>query len=187
MQRLPETERLYLRELVPSDADMIFRLNSDPDVMRYMPEHARAAVSADSSRQFVESFIRYYAEKPGLGLWPTVLKAGGRCIGWTCLKDLADTDEVEIGYRYFPQFWGQGFCTEISSALLEYGFRQLGLPRIVAISHPDNRASRRVLEKLGLRYERDAHYYGIDVVYYALDREDLDNHGTQPDARTSRR
>ena len=100
--------------------------------------------------------------------------------GWTCLKHLDNTDEIEIGYRYFPQFWGLGLCTEISTALLEYGFLKVGLDRIVGISNPENKASIRVLEKIGLKYERNAHYYGVDVVYYGLNREDFRKQTNQP-------
>jgi ribosomal-protein-alanine N-acetyltransferase len=176
VRKVLETERLYLREFVHDDAEMIFRLNTDPDVMRFMPKERRTTM--DDARRYVERFRRYYGEHPGLGLWPTILKADGACIGWTCLKHLDHTEEIEIGYRYFPPYWGRGLCTEISSALVAHGFRTVGLDRIVGVTHPEHAASRRVLEKLGLRYERDAFYYGTDVVYYALDRSTWE--ATQP-------
>jgi len=173
MKKVIETERLYLREFTPSDTQNILELNSNAQVMKYMPVADRESATLEQSANMVASCIRYYSSNPGLGLWPTVLKANDAFIGWTCLKNLDDTDEMEIGYRYLPQFWGQGLCTEISAALLEYGFLSVGLERIVGISNPENKASRRVLEKLGLKYERDAHYYGIDVVYYALNRDEF--------------
>ncbi len=64
-----------------------------------------------------------------------------------------------------------GFCTEISLAVIAYGFDDVGLERIVGISHPQNKGSLRVFEKIGLKYEKNAHYYGMDVLYYALNRE----------------
>lgn len=179
MERILETERLYLREFVAEDAEMIFRLNSDADVMRYMPAHARASVSPSASADMVQHCMEYYLRRPGFGVWPTVLKDGGDCIGWTCLKNLDDTEEMEIGYRYFPQFWGRGLCTEICTALVRHGFEALNLDRVVGITHPENRASQRVLTKLGLQYERDAHYYGTDVLYYALQRQDFDSRAVE--------
>jgi len=169
MKRVLETSRLYLRELVPEDAEMILRLDRDPDVMHYMPAAARARVSRVHSQEFVRKAIRYYEEHPGLGIWTTILKGKNECIGWTTLKDLPGTEEIEIGFRYFPKYWNQGLATEISAALLKYGFEQLNLPRIVAVVHPENAASIRVIEKIGLTYVRDDHHYGINVRFYALD------------------
>lgn len=164
-----ETERLYLRAFVPEDAEMIYRLNSDPDVMRHMPDHAKANASRESAERMVERSMSSYEAHPGLGIWPTCLREDDACIGWTCLKQLDDTDEIELGYRFFPEHWGKGLATEISREVVRYGFEDLGLQCIVGITHPENAASRRVLEKVGFRYERDAHHYGIDVTYYVLE------------------
>jgi len=162
-----DSERLELRDFVSADADMIFALNSNREVMRYMPEAAKLRASLIDAELMIERAMDYYEEHPGLGIWPTLLKSTGDCIGWTCLKHLDHTNEIELGYRFFPEHWGQGLCTEISRELIRYGFEQLGLTRIVGITHPENLASRRVLEKVGMTHERNDHYYGIDVVYYA--------------------
>ena len=171
MKRVIETERLYLREFTLEDTPQIFELNSDLQVMKYQPASERENVSLERSAATVEECIQYYSQKPGLGVWPTILKEGDKFIGWTLLKNLEGTEEIEIGYRYFPQFWGMGFCTEISLAVIAHGFDDIGLERIVGISHSQNKGSIRVFEKIGLKYEKNAHYYGMDVLYYALNRE----------------
>jgi len=173
MKKIIETKRLYLREFTPDDAQRILALNTDPQVMKYQAEHARSSVSLERSETMVAECMRYYSVKPALGVWPTILKDGDRFTGWTCLKNLENTEEIELGYRYFPEFWGQGLCTEISLALLLHGFQEVGLDRVVGISHPENKASIRVLEKIGLKCEKNARYYGMDVLYYALNRKDF--------------
>jgi len=166
-----ETERLVLRRFVSKDSEMIYRLNRDPEVMRFMPAAVREQVSPASSARMVEECIAQYERFPGLGIWPTALKETSECIGWTCLKPLDDAEQIELGYRYFPQFWGRGLCTEVSTALVRYGFQELGLDRIVGITDPRNLASRRVLEKLGFRYVKEARYYDHDVLYFVLGAE----------------
>ena len=169
MKRLLETSRLYLRELVPEDAEMILRLDRDPDVMRYMPAVARARVSRVYAQKFVRDQVTYSKGHPGLGIFPTILKTQDTWIGWATLKHLADTEEIEIGFRYLPAYWNQGYATEAAAALLKYGFEKMKLPRIVAVVHPDNAASMRVIEKIGLEYVRDDQHYGINVRFYARD------------------
>ena len=166
-----ETERLVLREFVPEDAALVLALNTDSEVTRFMPKHAYENEDLKRATKRVEISMAYYEKHSGLGIWPTVLKGSGETIGWTCLKHLGETDEIELGYRFLPQFWGRGLCTEISTALVRYGFEDLGLQRIVGITDPRNLASRRVLEKLGFRYVKDAHYYGHDVHYFVLTSE----------------
>jgi RimJ/RimL family protein N-acetyltransferase len=173
MKKIIETKRLYLRQFSPEDAQQLFELSSNPQVMQYMSQRDRNSTTLEQTATMVKECIQHYSLESGLGVWPTILKEGEKFTGWTLLKNLEKTEEIEIGYRYFPRFWGQGLCTEISLAVLKYGFTEVGLDRIVGISHPQNKASIRVLEKIGLKYEKDAHYYEMDVLYYALNREDF--------------
>jgi RimJ/RimL family protein N-acetyltransferase len=83
---------------------------------------------------------------------------------------LDDTSEIEVGYRFAKRFWGMGLATEAAKASLECGFEALGIDRIVAVVHPGNLASQRVVEKLGLVYIRDARFYNSDLRYYAITR-----------------
>jgi RimJ/RimL family protein N-acetyltransferase len=81
-------------------------------------------------------------------------KASGRLVGFSGLKYVAELRDVDIGYRFLPDCWGKGYATESARPLMEQGWKQLGLKRIVGTVHPGNPASGRVLEKLGLSYER---------------------------------
>ena len=172
MISLPSSERLSLRAFCATDVEMIFRLHNDPKVMRYMPEKARKGIDRTTAEAFVSRALAYPEKHPGLGFWVTIERATGNPMGWACLKLLDQTQEVEIGYRYLPEFWGKGYGTEISRRVMAYGFESLALPRIVGITQHGNLASQRVLEKIGLIYEKDAQFYDSDVRYYALSLED---------------
>jgi RimJ/RimL family protein N-acetyltransferase len=88
------------------------------------------------------------------------------------LFHLDNTPEIEEAYLLDRACWGQGLASEAAGAALRYGFETLGLPRIVGVALPANGASCRVLEKIGLRFERPARYYDLDVAYYGLNRAD---------------
>lgn len=92
-------------------------------------------------------------------------------IGHCGLNFLPNSPEVEVLYRFDPAFWNQGIATKATKASLRYGFEEVRLDRIVAISLPEHLASRRVMAKAGLAYEKDAHFYNLDVVYYAVAQE----------------
>jgi RimJ/RimL family protein N-acetyltransferase len=99
-------------------------------------------------------------------------KASGRLVGFSGLKYVAELEDADIGYRFLPDCWGKGYATESALPLMDYGWRELGLKRIVGTVHPDNPASGRVLEKLGLRYERtlEADEAGDCFLLYAAQR-----------------
>jgi RimJ/RimL family protein N-acetyltransferase len=152
------SERLALRRFRGSDAELLYRLDSDPRVMRYIGNGSvgtRASVSAAVSRS-----IRYYGTYPGLGVWPAEDRETGGFVGWFCLKYVPQTVEVEVGYRLSPDVWGRGYATEGARALVRYGFADLGLDRIIGLTHPDNAASQRVLQKAGLSDSGWGQYYG---------------------------
>ncbi len=79
-----------------------------------------------------------------------------------------NTEEIEVGYRLLKKFWSQGYATEMSKALIEYGFNQMKLDKIVGITHPENFASQNVLTKAGLVYVREDHFYNLDVKYFRI-------------------
>jgi ribosomal-protein-alanine N-acetyltransferase len=92
-------------------------------------------------------------------------------IGHCGLNFLPNSPEVEVLYRFDQSYWNQGIATEATKSSLRYGFEEAKLDRIVAITAPEHIASRRVMEKAGLKYEKDAYFYNLDVVYYTLSRE----------------
>jgi len=96
-------------------------------------------------------------------------------IGWTLLKDLDKSEYIEVGYRYFYRFWNKGYATEAATALLAHGFNDQKLDKIVAVTHPENEASKRVLIKIGLKYKREDFFYKTNIHFFELDREDYLN------------
>jgi GNAT acetyltransferase-like protein len=103
-------------------------------------------------------------------MWAVVSKATGQVIGNCGLKYLEAGRDVEVGYHFASSAWGKGYATEAARACVRYGFERLGLHRIVAVVLPTNMGSRRVLEKSGLTYQGMGHYYGKDLMCYAIDR-----------------
>ncbi len=162
-----ETARLHMRRLTERDLDELAALRSDAEIMRFIGEQSRERVS-----QRLQVYMSWY-EKFGFGMCGVSLKGQRPLIGWSGLGTLEDTGEIEVGYGFDKPYWGQGFATEVAAAWLRYGFEHIGLKRIVAIAMPENIGSRRVMEKLGMRYERNARHYGVDVVYYAMDRDEF--------------
>lgn len=170
MQRI-ETERLTLRPFTLDDLDALFLVNSDPDVMKYIGDGN--PLSQQQTRARLDAIITHW-DRHGFGLWAVVHKPDAAVIGFCGLQFLENTPEVEVGYRLRKASWGMGLATEAVKASLEYGFGKLGLDRIVAVVHPDNIASQKVLAKNGLRYEKDARYYNTDVKYFALGRDEFE-------------
>lgn len=167
------TERLTLVDLTIDHIDDLCDLDSDPEVMHYITNGEPRPRS--HNEEAVPRVIKYMAENPGLGLWPTYLTETGEFMGWYILKHLLDTGEVEVGFRIKKKFWGMGFSTEAGNALIKHGFETVGLERIVAIVRPDNLPSQSVIKKIGLKEEGKGVYHNIECLYYGLDRKDFCN------------
>jgi len=158
-----ETERLSLRKLAKTDVDLIVALNSDPEVMKYIGEPDD---SFENAKKYVEMRVDGYADKDGLGIFIATEKDSDAEIGWICLKQLDDTEEIEIGFRLLKKYWGKGYATEGAKCLLEFGFEELGLEEIAGVTLPTNTPSQQVLKKIGLEYIGIASYYGFDLSYF---------------------
>ena len=168
MKILLETDRLILRQFTVDDVEYIFKLHNDIEVMRYIPHKDPLNVPMESCEKFINWCIDEYDKKPGFGLFAVIIKDTGKFIGWNEINHLDNTEEVEIGYRYLKPFWGYGYATETSLALINYGFNTLNLSKLVGVAMPDNKASTRVLEKVGMKYKEVRKYYGADFAYYEL-------------------
>lgn len=142
-----QSARLQLRRFTPADLPLLTRLNADPQVMRWL---GGVMTPAQSAQLLQTRILAYYDENPGLGVWATVLRDSGECIGFHLLNNIHGETIIQVGYRLFPSYWGQGYATEMTMALLDYGYRRLGLERIAAIAALENHASQRVLLKSGL-------------------------------------
>ncbi len=162
-----ETERLYLRPIEKGDLDSLAEIFSDPDVMHYLP--AGAPISHDRANVALARWLEHW-KKHGYGFWAVLHKLERRMIGYCGLVHLEDGPEIELAYGFHKLYWGQGFATEAGRACLWYGFQKLGLKRIVGITALGNRASQRVLTKLGLQFEKEAIFYNMTCRYYAIEQ-----------------
>jgi len=149
-----ETGRLVLRRFTRSDAELLVELDSDPEVMRHLTG-GRTTPRTRVETAVLPAIIREYTDCPGFGTFATHTKADGEFIGWCMLlpESGSPTDEAELGYRLRKPVWGKGYAVEGSRALIDYGFTDRGLRRIVAETMAVNGQSRRVMEKVGMRYE----------------------------------
>jgi ribosomal-protein-alanine N-acetyltransferase len=161
-----ETARLYLRQFTPNDLDELYRIYSEPEIMQYL----RGVRTREATESAIHAMLKRW-EQNNFGMWALVHKIDRKMIGRCGLAFLDKTPEVELGYALDKVYWNQGLATEASFASLNYGFEILKLERIVAIARPENIASQRVMQKVGMKYEKNAHYYETDVVYYSISRE----------------
>lgn len=150
------------------DADAFFALNSHPDVMRYTGEPPIASV--EEARCAIEQYPDF--DTVGFGRWACVLKETRTVIGFCGLKYLPDLDAVDLGYRLLPEYWGMGLATEASHACVRFGFEVLNLERIIGLVLPENTASIRVLEKVGLRLDGDITIDGQRALQYSAHHPD---------------
>ncbi len=165
-----ETERLILRLLTMEDLDDLYALYRDPEIRQYFPE---GTLTYEETREELEWIIEVYYGKYGYGLWATIHKGAGEFIGrcgllpWT----IEGRQEVEVAYLLDKRYWGQGLATEAARGIVQYGFEQLGLSRIICLPEPENEASRRVAEKIGMTLEREIVLDGTPALVYVIQQE----------------
>jgi RimJ/RimL family protein N-acetyltransferase len=171
LTKIPEikTKRLRLRAFTPDDLDDLYLVFGDAEVMTYITG------GKPRTREATETGLLRTIEgwhNRGFGLWAVVEKDKGRVIGYCGLIFLDDTTEIELAYGLAKSSWGKGFATEAARASLRFGFEELKLERIVAVVNPQNVSSQRVLEKLGMKYTKNAHHYDTDLMYYEISKQD---------------
>jgi ribosomal-protein-alanine N-acetyltransferase len=184
-----ETERLFLEPLDVSRLEEFVALTADPDTMRYWWPHG-TFTREEAERNFAAALERL--REHGFGRHWIVAKENGAGLGFAETKYVGDTyagvspDEVEIGWMLRPAVWGRGYATEAGIAVRDEAFERLGLEGIVAVHHPANVASRRVMEKLGMTFERDVvTKNGWHSRLYRLTREQWDSHSAPLELRCS--
>lgn len=155
-----------LREIQLEDFDDLLRMNSDPDVMKYVGNGTTR--NYGQMEKEIDLLISHYIRKPGLGIWATVLKNSNTFVGASGLVYYDNTPEIEIGYRMLKEHWNQGYATEASLGLLNYGFVTLKLKKIVSSAHVDNAASQRVMQKIGMKFVDNRIQYGCLQSYYEI-------------------
>ena len=169
IKKLLETTRLILREIQKEDFDDLFRMNRDPQVMKFVGDGSTR--NHDQMLRELDMILSHYVRKPGLGIWATILKENNTFVGASGLVYYDNTPEIEIGYRMLKEHWNKGYATEAAFGLLNYGFNSLRLKKIVSSAHVDNIPSRKVMEKIGMNYIDNRFHYGCLQAYYEIEAE----------------
>jgi [ribosomal protein S5]-alanine N-acetyltransferase len=162
-----ETERLTGRRIQLDDFDLLCQLLQNPQVAATL-----GGVRSDEEvREFLAAHLAHW-ERLGFGRWMWHSKTDGRFVGRAGLytQNVDGRDEVEVGYALLPEFWGQGLATEMARLSIGIDFLQLGLPEIISFTMPTNLASRRVMEKCGLVFERALDWKNVPHVLYRAKR-----------------
>lgn len=170
-----ETERLLLRELLLSDIEGMFELDSNPNVHIYLGNKPVSTI--EESKAQIENIQQQYQDL-GTGRWAVVLKETNEFIGWSGIKFI--TNEInnhqnfyEIGYRFIEKHWGKGYATEAGKAFIDYAFSEMNVEAVYAYADEGNENSRKILEKLGLRYVNSFEYEGEIEVWYEIRNPNL--------------
>lgn len=161
MKVVLETERLFLREFILEDAQSMFDLNSDPEVIKYTGDPPFESV--EQAKAFIQNYCDY--KKNGFGRWAMISKAENEFIGWCGLK-LNEEKFIDLGFRVFRKHWNKGYASEAAKACLAYGFQTLGFDEIIGRVLSENKASIKVLEKLGMQYWKNDTCHGFENARY---------------------
>lgn len=145
------TERLALREMTTADAPFVVELLTDPAFLKYIGD--RGVRTLDDARRYIEAGPRAMYARLGFGLWIVETRDGAVPTGICGLLERDSLPAPDVGYAFLPAYRGLGYAAEAARACCEFGFREQGLARVLAIVSPGNAASTRVLEKIGFRLE----------------------------------
>ena len=162
MDQIIDTGRLLLRRFQPDDLEAFYQLCSRPEIIRYA--QAAPIASREAALEYMKSAPFHDYATYGYGRFACVWKPTGAVIGFSGIKYVAEIAETELGYRFFEEYWGLGLATEAGRASIEFARAVVGLRRLVAMVHPDNVASARVVTKLGFAREKRMRYSGLPEV-----------------------
>ncbi len=185
-----ETERLILRQFTEDDADHLFELDSDREVIRFANIgliNGGEPIDTDYEAiryKILPRFIKYYEKYDGYGFWAAIEKLSSEFIGWFHLRPALDNitvhvnneNEIELGYRLRKVAWGKGYATEGSRSLIVKGFCELDTQRIVSTALVANTASIRVMEKAGLKFEKTFIHQATnqEAVKHSLNKDEFE-------------
>nr|WP_315029356.1 GNAT family N-acetyltransferase [uncultured Chryseobacterium sp.] len=167
-----ETERLILRPFEETDAERMFLMDSDPEVMKYL---GTPVSTIEESKEMIKMIQKQYVEN-GVGRLAVIEKESGLMIGWSGLKLLKKAvngyvNTLDLGYRFIPEFWGKGYALEAAKVSLDYGFNELGAEYIYAYADIGNTGSNYILNKLGFEKTGEFEDSGVMCFWYELKRE----------------
>lgn len=165
MNVVMETERLVLRTFTGHDTNLIYELNSDPDVTQYTHDLVKDIIHA---AEILEKVILPQYALYNHGRWAVHLKPSLQFLGWCGLKYRPELNEVDLGFRFKKEAWGKGYATEAAFASIQYGFERVGLKQITGRAEIENVASWKVLEKCGMIYVGIQEVDGYPVKTYEI-------------------
>jgi RimJ/RimL family protein N-acetyltransferase len=150
--KILETERLILRHVVENDALFILDILNQPSFIQFIGD--RGVRDTDAAKEYIESrFTKSYRDN-GFGMFLVELKEDHMPLGLSGFVKRDSLPDPDIGFAFLPQYWSKGYAYESAAAVLEYGRDTLDLKRVLAITSIDNESSGKLLEKIGLRFER---------------------------------
>ncbi|MDR7210759.1 GNAT family N-acetyltransferase [Flavobacterium piscis] len=175
MKEAIETERLILRELLLSDVDGMFELDSNPNVHLFLGN--KPVKYFEESLDQIKNIQQQYKDF-GTGRWAVILKETNEFLGWSGIKFITNEinnhrDFYEIGYRFIEKHWGKGYATEAGKAFVDYAFNVMNVDVLYAYADAGNENSRRILEKLGLHYVNSFEYEEELEVWYEVKNPNL--------------
>lgn len=150
-----ETERLILREVLTTDVEGMFKLDSDPEVHKYLGN--KPITKKDQAEKYIALLQQQYMER-GIGRWAVIHKKTNEFMGWSGIKYLTESEQMngfynvfELGYRFIPKFWGKGYATEAAQAWVDYAFYEMKIKKFYAATDIANKGSVHVLQKVGFK------------------------------------
>lgn len=174
MQTILETPRLLFRLIKASDAEAMFEMDSDPEVHLYLGNNPLKHI--DECYPIIENLQWQYNEF-GMARMAVILKETGEFLGWAGLKRERNLPDrgifIDLGYRFIQKHWGKGYASEAAQAWVDYGFDVLKLEKINAFIDVDNLASRKVIEKVGLKFIETFDFEGTEEAWYEMKNPNL--------------
>ena len=162
-EQILETKRLLLRKWTSADADALFEIMRDAEVVRYIADGK--PFTMEKVKEFL-AWAESYERENGVCRWKVIEKSSGEIVGSCGFARPHDTEEIELGYLFAQRVWGQGYATEIAGATADYGFKKLGFREIIAMTDVENTASQKVLEKIGFRARGIEIFNGEESLVY---------------------
>lgn len=176
MKIFTETERFILREILPTDIDGMFELDSDSEVHKYLGN--KPVINKEQTANVID-FIRQQYIDNGIGRWAIIDKKTNDFVGWTGLKfetDLTNNHKnyLDLGYRLIKKYWGLGIATETAKASLEYAFEKLKANEVYAMAECENDGSNKILKKVGLSLIHKFDLDGVEHYWYKIEKAEYE-------------
>jgi RimJ/RimL family protein N-acetyltransferase len=177
MKIITETERLIIREILPTDVNEMFELHSDPEVHIYL---GNKTVTSKEEIVDIINFLTQQYNTYGVGRWAIIDKKSNNFVGWTGLEFVtkeinAHKNYYDLGYRLIKKYWGQGIATESAFASLDYAFNKLNASEVYAMADCQNEGSNKILKKVGLKFIETFHLEGIKHNWYKITSTEYEN------------